>query len=35
MNIGSKGIRTITAKSADADGNWLDKTTDFIITVVK
>ena len=35
MNIGSKGIRTITAKSADADGNWLDKTADFIITVVK
>ena len=35
MNIGSKGIRTITAKSADADGNWLDKTADVKINVVK
>lgn len=35
MNIGSKGLRTITVKSADADGNYLDKTTNIKITVVK
>lgn len=35
MNIGSKGVRTIAIKSADADGNWLDTTADVKITVVK
>ena len=35
MNIGSKGIRNITVKSADAQGNWLDDTASIKISVVK
>lgn len=35
MNIGSKGLRTVTVKSADASGNYSDKTANIKITVVK